>query len=131
MSEEQKVWPDFFPANCPNPDIQSDEITVFRAIKSEEPTPDDFLPYKLMYPEKSYDDDCISCGLSVFIDIKDLIKKRKRIPGFRKQYKYTAKGNITKDSGVFTPTYGGSHITWWVYLGFQPHMYFKKVQMER
>jgi len=130
LTEAEREWPEYYPTDCPKPGARNDEIGAYRAIKTDTPAPDDFIPVIILSPERDYKDICEASGLSVFSDVQDLIRKRKRLPGFRKLYKSIAFGTITPDSGLHMSTGKDSHITWWVYVGFQPHVYFKAIPME-
>ncbi|AZR72482.1 hypothetical protein BBF96_03255 [Anoxybacter fermentans] len=132
MAENLISWPDYFPKGCPPDTARRDEVVVYRGIRNNNKvTAEDFIPLKILQPRRKFkgEDNCNACGISVFKDIKDLIKKRKSLPALKKKYPYIAIGTIKRNHGLILETYGGSHITWWVKPGVEPHTFFE-VYME-
>ena len=68
------------------------------------------------------------CGLSVYTDIADIGRLRKRVPAMRRRS--LAKGILNPTLGkiLHTPSrYEKSHHTWWVPVGAQPRNVFNVV----
>lgn len=119
-------WPDFFPKECPPKTASPTNGNVFRLLNSSSPKEKDFKSYfELGKAEKA----CKSCGLSVYTDFGDILKKVKRIPAFRK--KKIASGLLTPDMGSMkhTPFQNDSHHTWWLSRGAQPWLIFQVVEI--
>lgn len=121
-------FPDYYPDNCPCSKSQQVTMTVFRLVKGQagqEPPDKFFKSHKERKPEEN--NDCDSCGLSVYTDINDAIHK---LRDFNRRYSgwKIAQGIIYPESGKFKPTPSRlckSHATWWVPIGISPNTGFK------
>jgi len=81
------MWPGFFPENCPPNNANEHVELIYRALASETPTESDFMSFQEKNPNKTYENPCIACGLSVFdslveirrvIEVSPLLKKKPR-----------------------------------------------------
>jgi hypothetical protein len=107
-------WPDYFPEDCP-PDFAEDaNLEAYRLVDQDPPSEDDFIPHKLLYPDRRYPDECKACGLSVFTEINDFIELQRRVPALRGSL--ISVGNLTPEMGKILPTpyRGNSHHSWWI-----------------
>ena len=120
----QVKYPKFFPIGCPPADASPMKMVVFRMIDGETPAPDDFLPSKIVYPHRKFDDECIACGVSVFQKFKDLEKRKNRFRAFRK--KNAASGQLHFVSGDVLKTFSASHHTWWIAVN-DPYLLFSRI----
>ena len=116
-------WPEYFPRECPPADARRDDIEVFRLVDGSPPSASDFRPTIVEYPHRKFEgaDYCAACGVSVFRDINDIVRKRERYKGLRG--KKIAVGRITHEAGLILETFGLSHITWWLQTA-NPHLSF-------
>lgn len=122
------MWPDYFPEQCPPVDARKDELAVFRLVSNNPPTSGDFLPtIKESPPHRDFSDEvlCIACGVSVFKNIDDIVKKRTRYKALRD--KKVARGIIMPNDGLVKETFGLSHVTWWLQTE-EPHATFFEVE---
>ncbi len=124
------LWPSFFPPNCPCPDSHTVDCEVYRFIKGEEPTPEDFKSHRERFPTKKYSQpECVVCGLSIYLEVGDVKRVQDRIPAFKN--KHLVKGNICDSHGVVKNTVltcsESSHHTWWVPLEASPWTLFHVV----
>lgn len=125
MSSE---WPEFFPKlDCPPSAARRDEITVFRLVSSLPPAASDFLPTCVEHPHRTFatDQHCVSCGVSVFRDMRDAAAMRLKFKPLRD--KKIAKGQITPVDGFVLETGRPSHMTWWLQTP-APHASFAEYQ---
>lgn len=122
-----KLYPDFFPNNCPPVDAVEAKIDVFRYTKNSPPTEEDFKSHYEMEPEK-YLGVIDAYGLSVISNLESAKNGLNLNPGLRKKFKYIAEGNLTTDCGVIKQTPSRNqkyHMTWWLYKNVEPSMRFK------
>jgi hypothetical protein len=123
-------WPDYFPPDCPPAEAQLASGQVYRLIKAENPTSQDFKSYREIYPTRKFDmPECIVCGLSVYRDVGDITRLKARVPAMRKLQ--TATGELDASLGKILHTSGRekSHHTWWVAMGAKPWLVFNVVQL--
>lgn len=116
-------WPEYFPRECPPADARRDNIEVFRLVDVSPPSPADFRPTKVEYPHRKFESDkcCSACGVSVYRDVNDIIRKRARYKALRD--KKIAVGRISHEDGLVLETFEPSHITWWLQTA-NPHLSF-------
>jgi hypothetical protein len=114
-------WPEYFPRKCPPADARRDDIKVFRLVAESPPSPADFRPTVVEYPHRNFESDkcCAACGVSVFRDVNDIIKKMGRYKALRD--KKIAVGRISQEDGLVLETFEASHITWWLQT-LNPHL---------
>lgn len=113
-------WPDHFPENCPPPAAAWANGIVYRFVKNNPPEAGDFISYQLLNPEEDYrEKTCQACGISVYRDKDDLLKKQNRVPA--KRGSHIAEGNLNPDIGkiLATPHQGDSHHTLWIHSGIR------------
>ena len=120
------MWPDYFPKQCPPADARQDELTVFRLVSNCPPVREDFLPTVIEYPHRDFSEDqiCLACGVSVFKNKSDILKKKNRYAPLKA--KKIAQGTIQASDGLVKETGQHSHITWWLQTD-QPHSAFQEV----
>ena len=109
------------PAGCP-PD-KAEEIVepriVYRLVRSNPPSLDDFRSMRAMKPGREYEDAVIECqarGVSVFINTKEANKRRRRVDHLRE----TLICEVVLDNGAgrIQKTGSGLHCTWWPLADF-------------
>jgi hypothetical protein len=126
--EKQKLldWPEHFPELCPPDSSREPKEKVYRFVKQNPPSENDFISHRLLYADKVFSDECRACGLSVFTEMADVLSMRKRYNALRK--KLLAVGNLSSDVGKILSTpgkYAKSHHTWWVPSGVEVSTIFK------
>lgn len=97
---------------------------MFRLVRNDPPSPEDFLSKKLEEPEQNWGHkECEACGLSVYNSYKRADKTKRT---YKKKFDLhmIAKGNITTKSGVVAKSFSNGHFTWWVYPGIEAHATF-------
>lgn len=121
------MWFDDFPEQCPPSDARQDELEVFRLVSNNPPISDDFLPTRRERPHQKFSgvELCNACGVSVFKEINDLLKKQEKYKKLKG--KKIAKGIITKNDGLVKETGEPSHMTWWLQTS-EPHKTFSEVK---
>ncbi|WP_306553758.1 hypothetical protein [Acidovorax sp.] len=117
------TWPNYFPPQCPPATARQDDVLVYRLVNSAPPTLDDFKPTKIEQPERTFAEDeiCAACGVSVFRNVKDIVKKQSRYKALRS--KKIAFGSISHNDGLVLETFTPSHMTWWLQTS-APHRNF-------
>jgi hypothetical protein len=107
------------PNHCPpNEALDIDgELLVYRLVKTESPTTDDFRSQRALKPTASFSGvtECQACGLSVFTMQKDATNLLK-LPHFKGYVICSVK--LISDSGKIQKTSTKSHHTWWPYQNF-------------
>jgi hypothetical protein len=115
-------WPDYFPSGCPSTNAVPATGQVWRLVLNSPPTADDFIPHKLLFPERDWNEaECKACGLSIYRDARDASRARNRVPALRAHR--IASGNLVESDGVMLPTpshASQSHETWWVPQAVEP-----------
>jgi len=121
------MWFNDFPEQCPPLDARKDKLEVFRLVSNSPPTADDFLPTIKESPHRNFSDEnmCIACGVSVFKNIDDILRRREDFKPLKD--KKVAYGTIMPDDGVVKETGKPSHITWWLQTK-EPHKTFSEVK---
>ena len=94
MENTEKVFPSYFPANCPPAEASSENIVLFRVCKDSVPTAEDFLTFYQINPER-FKDKIMAYGLSVFPTAEDCEKAKSKSPKLRES-KGLASGLITE-----------------------------------
>ena len=105
------------PKNCPPKDAKdiSDDITVYRLVKTAPPTADDFRSARAISPNRPIRNECIARGLSVWQD-KDKCNQVGLLPNFKDRIicsvlLKTGAGKI-KAAGL------RGHYTWWPFRSY-------------
>lgn len=110
---------DKLPEGCP-PD-ESDEITelreVFRLVRSNPPTDEDFLSQRVKKPRQRFDgvSECQICGLSVFSERSDS-ERLLKLPHLRRRL--ICRLRLDVSAGSIQKTNKNSHYTWWPFAKF-------------
>lgn len=114
------------PDNCPPDDVVEANGEVFRLIAGKNPTKEDFESTSHRSPKRSFGDNCIASGLSVYRNKADILQTLNRVPALRKHNHGIAKGILTPKLGVIldTPNNGDSHLTWWLAAEQSPWQVF-------
>jgi hypothetical protein len=104
---------DAWPHDCPPQDAVDAEGDVFRIVKHNPPTADDFLTCfeTGTFPNRPA---CLRCGLSVHRVLADATHTKTKFPKLGSRI---AKGTLAKEYGKTKQTGLASHTTWWVYEG--------------
>lgn len=115
-------YPDYFPEGCPEQGSTiNDEREVYRIVKGESVSNEDFLSYK----ELGIKDDCRACGVSVYESLEKAIHYASLRPALGRM---VAKGVIGKDSGEYRLTCPRSgHICWWPFRDVERSNCFSEV----
>lgn len=107
------------PADCPPDDAEdiTADMTVFRLVRGNPPTDDDFRSQRVESPNRKFPvDECTTRGLSVFSLEKDAKEKTLKIHRLRDHLIYHVK--LTTGAGKIRKSSGSSHITWWPFANF-------------
>jgi hypothetical protein len=106
-------FPTYWQDDCPPADAIDAAGKVYRVVKADPPTLDDFATHfeTGRLPKASA---CLRCGLSVFREVQDAIHLKKLFP---KIGKWVAEGDLYPSHGKTKLTSGKqpTHTTWWVY----------------
>ncbi len=121
-------FPDGWPQDCPPADALDAAGEVFRIVKNEPPTYEDFRTHfeSGRLPKAP---PCLRCGLSVFREIRDAIHQRQLLP---KLGGLIAKAELAASHGKakLTKARQPSHTTWWSYEGVDRASLFSVVGEE-
>ena len=127
MVIERSLWPDYFPDDCPPDDAYQDDQLYFRFCKSDKCQSTDFIPYCLLFPDRSFQNVLKSFGLSVYQTEDEawslLMMPRLRNKGFASVAKGSVKHGVIKYTGD-----GDGHFTWWLFKNEKPEEYFEIVR---
>ena len=135
----EKVWPHFFPENCPPNDATEPCGEYWRIVKHDPPSPQDFEPLCIANPRRQYSDDlndrygasprCLASGVSLLKTIEEARNVARAIPA--KRTGMLAKGTLEPDMGRLkhTPTNKNKgHHTLWLWDGVDPSSSFTVVE---
>ncbi|WP_146000429.1 hypothetical protein [Paenibacillus pasadenensis] len=118
-------WGDHYPVSCPPGSAKSKDVApVYRLSLNNPPLDEDFYSHKeanLRYPP---DKECEACAISVFTDLEQIQKAKKKIVLFKNRG-HIIEGQIVSETGVVSEPDHKSHINWWVYNGIDVKKYFK------
>jgi hypothetical protein len=107
------------PENCPHSDAAeiTGDLDVYRLVVSLPPTDSDFRSQRVLNPQKTFRvDECICCGLSVWMDIAEATNTKK-LPRFKNQL--ICKIKLQNGAGKIKQTGQRiAHRTWWPYSGY-------------
>jgi len=111
------MWKENLPNDCPPETAEEIEEKVFRIVKDEEPTPDDFKPYAKLYPNnKRYKNLCRAYAVSFFDTLENATKAflsaktRNRCLG-----KYVVEYKMSKNFGCCEYKKESGHYSIWFY----------------
>lgn len=116
------------PTNCPPQDSERRTVTVYRFVSTLPPSMQDFAPTICEADERAFtpgEEYCIAHSTSVFTNIQDAEKRRRRYKKFRN--KFIAKGTIDPTDGPIKQTFSDSHHSWWIETD-TPHIKFGEVK---
>src|SRR5947209_8591582 len=69
-------FPDEWPPHCPPDDAVDASITVYRTVKADPPTEEDFLSYRELGKKVAKHLECDACGISVMRTKADAVHHR-------------------------------------------------------
>lgn len=104
------TFPDDWPPGCPPEDAEDAQGEVFRVVKKQPPTDDDFKTYHEQGIVRG--DPILRCGLSVFRLASDAEHASRK---FRNMGKLIAKALLQAEHGKTKQTGKPTHTTWWPY----------------
>ena len=105
------------PPDCPPQDAVeiTDQITLYRLVKTLPPTARDFKSYRTLRPQDEFgDNECKASGLSVYIR-RSSAENQLRRSNF-KDY-HICELNLDNGAGKLQGN-GGAHRTWWPFAGY-------------
>ena len=111
---------DELPEKCPPGGVQeiAAETTVYRIVRNNPPTSDDFRSQRQEQPNAAFSvDECLARGLSVWAD-QVAAAQRLRLPKFRNARVCRLK--LTAGAGKIMQTFKPEHRTWWPYRTYDP-----------
>ena len=111
---------DPLPAACP-PDAAEEIVAsrpVFRLVRTDPPTPDDFLSQRQERPGHAFSGvpECVACGWSVFADKDDAVAMARKLP--RPRNRRICRVTLVAGAGRTQRTFQRSHETWWPMVAF-------------
>ncbi|WP_077356116.1 hypothetical protein [Virgibacillus halodenitrificans] len=128
MSEKKYDYPKFFPDGCPPEDAEPMELKVYRLVKEDKISKDDFKSFfeegrDARNPKLPY----VEYGLSVNTKYEEIKKYWRGNPALKKKFRNVASGLTYKYTGVVKPTPSKAqrnHYTWWLCKDASPENYF-------
>jgi len=121
---ENCTFPEYFPPCCPDDKAIDANGTVFRIVKAEKMTDDDFLSHHELRIAVNVEP-CIRCGVSVFDSLQGAIHRQKLSPRLGK---FIAKGILNPSSGKTSlPKKESRHMEWWAYSDVKRRTLFELV----
>lgn len=120
MSEAASEFRDELPDRCPPDDATEvrDVLEVFRLIKTNPPTQDDFRSQRTEQPQTHFNTtECIARGLSVWVD-RQGVENARKLPKFRNTM--IGKIRLCPGAGWIMQTFKPTHRTWWPFKAFDP-----------
>ncbi len=124
------VWPDSFPDGVPPQHAKKTEGIVFRISNNMPPIGDDFKQTKEEEKNQGnvFQGEHLvnSYGVSVFTDIKDAIKLKRRFENRLSNEYFIATGTLVPELGKMAKTYKYSHHTIWFQENAKPYEYIYK-----
>jgi hypothetical protein len=107
-------WPPHFPDDCPPQDAFVASGAVFRAVKADPLSANDFLSYlEEEKPIRNATKRCQASGVSVQRTLEEARRHLATLPGV---YKYIAAATLMTAHGKMKPTPNKKwpeHLTWW------------------
>ncbi len=120
------VFPHNWPAECPPEDAEHANGWVFRLVRNNPVSAEDFKSHKEVgrAPQAP---ECLRCGLSVFRNREDAEHLHKLFPRLGK---FIARGELQELHGRVKLTIGRqpTHTTWWAHEGVVRHAPFVDVE---
>lgn len=131
MNFENRTFPDTFPKGCPPEDSMNNRLIVYRLIRGETITKDDFKSFKeLGRDARGQKYPFIEYGLSVNTSYEELRKCWRGNPGLKKMFKNIGTGLTYECTGKVKATPSKAqkcHHTWWIYKEVDPSNFFQIV----
>ena len=120
-------WPDFYPENCPPVEAEPASGTVYRLVRNDPAQVEDFLSTWEEFPGRFPEPTIKNSGLSVYTDLQDIERLKKRVKQLRNRK--TAEGELNPTLGFILWTRAAeiSHHTWWIPIGAKPWLIFKVI----
>lgn len=125
------IWPQDYPPDCPCSDSSDVRGKVYRLVKHNPPSSDDFIPSPTPCQTDKYGDpECINRGISICNTYDGIIALRKDYKPFEKLR--IAEGELTPEMGKMKRTFihRKSHYTWWVPEKCDPSKVFVVIEHE-
>lgn len=113
-------FPDYFPSCCPPENSILADGEVFRIIKNETLTDEDFLTHHELGLAVTADP-CKRCSVSVFDSFQNASHLQKLRP---KLGNAIAKGNLTQTAGKISDANKHGHIDWWSFKDIERKSFF-------
>src|SRR5689334_8667524 len=113
-----RTFPAGWPTGCPPSDAQEASGTVYRLLKTDQPTCGDFETWFEKGQQPQYPNPtalCQACAVSVSSSIEDLRQRMARQPDV---WKHIAVGVLDAGCGVMKPTpckQDRFHCSWWCF----------------
>lgn len=111
------------PLGCPPNDAMPCTSVMYRLVAAPQIAPTDFISHFELYPSRSFPDECIARGLSVFLSFEAACKLRKRFRAYS-QFRI-AVASFPEAVGVIKQTGSCHHHTWWPEEGTDPSPAFQ------
>ena len=112
---------DPLPEGCPPGAAEEigTERVVFRLVKTNPPTEQDFLSQRQEKPERIFSgvSECETRGLSVFAERRDAEAKALKLPHLRNRK--VCRVTLPAGAGRIQQTFQPSHHTWWPLAAFE------------
>jgi hypothetical protein len=122
------TWKETLPSGCPPEEASSCQGKLYRFVKQAIPSPEDFISWRAMNPQKDLPNESTECkarGLSVYKDKSDAISQQNRIPYFRKLKIAVSQENPDIGKMASTPSRAAkSHHTLWLFEEVNPESFF-------
>lgn len=108
-------WNEELPELCPPSDaIVPENIIVYRFCRELNPTEDDFISHRKLWPDKRFDgvDECLARSLSVIDDL-EICKNRLKLPRM-KNFNSIYEVRLGVNDGLIKKTFPDpNHYSWW------------------
>lgn len=118
-------FPDYFPSCCPPENAIDANGAVFRVVKNEDLTSDDFLSHHELETAITANP-CSRCGVSVFNSFQKALHLQRMRPTLGNAI---AEGNLNPSAGKMLLTIKSGHIDWWSYDGVERQSFFGKPKL--
>lgn len=131
MDFKNRTYPDIFPNECPPTDSKHEKIQVYRLVKKDIISEEDFKSFIEMGRDaRDPKNPFIEYGLSVNTNYDELRKSWRGNPGLKRNFKNICVGLTYLCTGCIKATpskFQKHHHTWWIYKEVNPCNFFKLV----
>jgi hypothetical protein len=105
------------PEGCPPADapVVTNEVMVYRLVRTVPPTAEDFRSQRAEHPEKYFSNECLARGLSVHALRRDS-EMAAKLPTLKGRLPCAVR--LSRESGHLKQTGKPSHHTWWPFASF-------------